>query len=398
MQEFVVAVERNFNGIEQKQLQRICCAFLEKLTNRGCLQLTSLVGKNVRHPTDVLVEATKADNVAHTVSERTRFKLIIDCTEDDSIMRLLGVMGVVELNSKSLFMLSNMLEDKELEQLRLVSGVKFAALQGKLAVLSQTEAVNECFYDLFNQHFRMVQGRNGEMSLFANIAVGGVSRRSQVKQEFSCIVHIRESQMDKMPAPFLNRFEKFRLKTSDVLSGRCRLLGNLSNYMMKAHSRVNLLVATLGRKGLFGFVDGQTIDSIFISMLPDRATPLSSVLMPSKAGDTREARSFPELFCLFLSEVMSQLYDIRDHVSAVIEDARNTLPTDLCNLLVDIVKLPTVEDGFIRECFASLSTGSNQDDSRMGKLLALLFQMVVTRIAAFRLMQIATPEAVFFHR
>ena len=42
------------------------------------------------------------------------------------------------------------------EKLRLIVGIKLAALQGSLALLSQTESINGSFYDLFNQNFRAI--------------------------------------------------------------------------------------------------------------------------------------------------------------------------------------------------------------------------------------------------
>jgi hypothetical protein len=37
-----------------------------------------------------------------------------------------------------------------------------------------------------------------------------VLRRSLVRPEFNLVVHIRESNLLEVPAPFLNRFEKYR--------------------------------------------------------------------------------------------------------------------------------------------------------------------------------------------
>ena len=83
-------------------------------------------------------------------------------------------------------------------------------MQGHTVLLSQTESVDESFYDLQNQNFREIETAVG-VSLYANIAVGGVSHRSPVDASFNCIVHVRESQLADTPAPFLNRFEKYRL-------------------------------------------------------------------------------------------------------------------------------------------------------------------------------------------
>jgi hypothetical protein len=110
------------------------------------------------------------------VAARPRFKMIIDGTEDDSILRLLRAGNVINVTGKSLFMLSNLTENVESERLRLISGVKYAALQGNLAVLSQTDSINESFYDLTNQRFSEITDRNGKPTFYTNIAVGGISR------------------------------------------------------------------------------------------------------------------------------------------------------------------------------------------------------------------------------
>jgi len=158
----------------------------------------------IRHPMDVVREA-----ILNNVGSRTRFKLIIDETKDDSIMRLLRMEGALDISKRNLFKLSCMPEGEVLEQSRLVSGVKYAAQQGLTIVLSQTEQVHESFYDLFNQNFRSFKNRDGQISHYANIAIGGISRRSLVHQSFQCIVHIKQSSIEDVPAPFLNRFEKF---------------------------------------------------------------------------------------------------------------------------------------------------------------------------------------------
>ena len=113
-------------------------------------------------------------------------------------------------------------ENAAIERLSLVSGVKFAALQGSKVVLSQTDAVNESFYDLFNQHFRCIPNRDGDDCLYVNIAVGGVSRRSKISSSFRCIVYVRKIDLKNIPAPFLNQFEKFRFSVRDLLSSKIR--------------------------------------------------------------------------------------------------------------------------------------------------------------------------------
>ena len=165
-QSFVHTVERNFNGVSLNDLG-------------WCIP-------------QVIQDALLSSNNASILSNRMHFKLIIDCTNDDSILHLLNSGEVVNNSKRSMFKLSHLPQDVILEELRLIVGMKFAALQGNLAMLSQMESINESFYNLFNQCFQAVSGYNGTVSLYANIAVGGISQRSLIKPEFECVIHMKE--------------------------------------------------------------------------------------------------------------------------------------------------------------------------------------------------------------
>ena len=82
----------------------------------------------------------------------------------------------------------------------------------------QTDEIHESFYDLFNQHFRKIKvgTQKGEKQthFFANVAIGSHSKPCRVNHEFQCIVIIKDSELAVTPAPFLNRFEKYKLSTS----------------------------------------------------------------------------------------------------------------------------------------------------------------------------------------
>ena len=84
----------------------------------------------------------------------------------------------------------------------------------------QTDDIHESFYDLFNQHFRKipVKGEGGKRTHFyANVAIGSHSKPCRVHPKFQCIVVIKESDLATTPAPFLNRFEKYRLSPKMML-------------------------------------------------------------------------------------------------------------------------------------------------------------------------------------
>ena len=83
--------------------------------------------------------------------------------------------------------------------------------------MSQTDEIHESFYDLFNQRFRSIEDPKHGTRFYANIAIGAHSKPCRVDPKFQCVVVVRESDIDKTPAPFLNRFEKYRLTHKELL-------------------------------------------------------------------------------------------------------------------------------------------------------------------------------------
>ena len=83
--------------------------------------------------------------------------------------------------------------------------------------MSQTDEIHESFYDLFNQRFRSIEDPRHGTRFYANIAIGAHSKPCRVDPKFQCVVVVRESELHQTPAPFLNRFEKYRLTHKEVL-------------------------------------------------------------------------------------------------------------------------------------------------------------------------------------
>ena len=169
------AVERNMNGAEAADLLALM-TFLRSRLGAGATLLADL-----RNPFDLLRQSL--DEQAMAERPISRYKLLIDTTVDDSILRVLRARNDLDASmadaqhSTIVLKLSDFPEDTSLQQVMLVSSVKYAAETGNTAVvLSQTEEVNESFYDLFNQHFQAIEDRDADgrrtTSYHANIALG----------------------------------------------------------------------------------------------------------------------------------------------------------------------------------------------------------------------------------
>lgn len=396
----VAAIERNFNGVTAEELRQVSACFLKPFATLPLMLSSESLEATFRHPLIVLKDALTASAASKGGGEldRPRFKLIIDCTEDDSILRLLSKGDVAEVTERSLYKLSNLQDNVDLERLRLISGVKFAALQGTFAVLSQTEPINESFYDLFNQRFREVTGRDGKVTLYANIAVGGISRRSLVRPDFECVVHVRESALVGLPAPFLNRFEKYRLTLEDVLEAGWSRLGSMAKIVAKAQKRTTEIAAVLqGRSDTFGWMENrQTLDSLFVNMLPH----LDRRIWEEEQGEKVETFSsdsnmFVDVLCDFLEQFTS-LRNVSGHTHRAILVAQDVLPVDVADALERLVSKETSSSS-LQDSLRSLVAGPAVARP-LTSILSTLIQMVLTRAVTFRLIQLATPESIFLNR
>ena len=384
--------ERNFNGILPNLFFRQANAFIKYICKSSNKNID--ISQMLRAPMKVIEEALAPTETTLDTSLRPRYKLIVDECEDDSIMRLLGVEGLLDSSQKSLFKLSNMPENSDLEKLSLVSGVKFAALQGVTVILSQTDSINESFYDLFNHHFRCLTNRDGKLSLYANIAVGGISRRCRVHPSFQCIVHVRNSELPNLPAPFLNRFKKYTLKVKYFLHSRLQAMSFLRKIIDRSRLKVDAFISCLGQNAFFAF-DEQTIDSIFLMILPSNDTSIASItlLMHNQLPSFNSFYKFINGFINMISSLNTQPAD----VEAVINIALNWFSPDLVDALNHLTsKKNCLEHGMIEK--AVLEILNCKELSVIATLIENILQMTMTRATIFNLLTLITPESLFAKR
>ena len=113
--------------------------------------------------------------------------------------------------------------------------------------MSQTDEIHESFYDLFNKCFRRIEDPKHGTRFYANIAIGAHSKPCRVDPKFQCVVVVRESELNQTPAPFLNRFEKYRLTHEEVLLTVSQHLPPCLGILLDtAYTKVNSLIQFLG--------------------------------------------------------------------------------------------------------------------------------------------------------
>ncbi|KAL7555253.1 hypothetical protein ACHAWF_018911 [Thalassiosira exigua] len=391
----VQALERNFNGVDDEKFSNICALFLQSfLRDKDCTK--ECLNQHRRHPMEVLHHALM-DNPDHDSRYNLpRYKMIIDDTNDDSVMRLLEMAGILN-SSHSFYQLSGMKEGSETEQLNLVSRVKFAAQQGdKTVVMSQVEEISECFYDLFNQHFKEFK-KDGETSYFTNIAIGGISRPCIIHPRFQCIVHVQSDQLGEMPSPFLNRFEKFQLTIDDILSWQLsRLPLGIKVMMGAALSKCEELLTHLGDESIWATRPHETLKSLFIKMV--RPTGSAEPIF-SPCQDHNSPR---RLIC---SGVLDFLQSSLVVEGMSVEDVEQSLVTSLSELrgieAIELKKVLGMETSLnqsqLEKSLGHLASDASRD-SPLSRCLDLIVRVLITRHAVFQLLKVAKPEAIYLQR
>ena len=201
------SLERNFNGSED--FAEICSKFLKlelkKVQQRRTLEILR----------DSLEDRPQEKQVLG--ENEVRYKLIIDPSEDGSLVRLLFSFGILKRDKTRIFVCSDFPDDGELEKINTIAAIRHSAVEGHTVLLNQTDSIHESFYDLFNQRFRRIDDPEKGPRYYTNIAIGAYSKLSRVHVNFQCVVVLNKSEVERTPAPFLNRFEKYRISYDTLL-------------------------------------------------------------------------------------------------------------------------------------------------------------------------------------
>uniref|UniRef100_A0A1X7UCD1 RING-type domain-containing protein n=1 Tax=Amphimedon queenslandica TaxID=400682 RepID=A0A1X7UCD1_AMPQE len=200
---------------------------------------------------------------------QVRYKLLIDSSEDQSLVRLLFRFDIFRRDATKILSCSRFPFDDNSQKLYTTAAIRHAARVGHTTLIYQAEEIQENFYDLFNQRFLCINtpGTN-EKVLFANVAIGTIIKPTRVSPFFNCAVIINNSDKSKTSKPFLNRFEKYSLSHEVLFQeslSSCQY--HIKNILVYAKNNVEDFVKNCGKSCFYGFTE-QTIDSLMLLVLP----------------------------------------------------------------------------------------------------------------------------------
>jgi hypothetical protein len=258
------AIERNFNGYQD--YENVCQQFLqannyfpEDVTRRSVVSVLK---------SSLEVESAKIDLTNE--AQKVRYKLVIDSSEDESVTRLLYAFNIVDPATTRTYMCSSFPEDGAVQEINTIAAIRHAIRKGFTIVMTQTGSIHGSFYDVFNQYFKIIEDpEKGATKFYANIAIGSNLKQCQVHRDFQCVVVIKRSELPMTPGAFLNRFEKYSLSHNDFLDARLsEIPQNLKAVLIATKSKVEEFMNFFGTSSFYGAVDGETVNSLVLSVLP----------------------------------------------------------------------------------------------------------------------------------
>jgi hypothetical protein len=207
------ALEENFNGISKEKFEELLQIFF-KAVNEKCSDFT-LPNQRRNIPT-ILEQSMKLDSVRRRLYGR--YKLIIDESEDESAVRLLAQIGVLDLDPDKIvvFRMSDFPDDvsNEVKNVEILSTIKLCMETGKTILMINTGRIHGSLYEVFNQNFS-IMATGDDRKIWSKVAIGPKTIDVVVHEDFQCIVHINRSEFQEIPPPFLSRFQKYSLSIKD---------------------------------------------------------------------------------------------------------------------------------------------------------------------------------------
>ena len=196
-----------------------------------------------------------------------RFKLVVDGTDDGSLLQLLQLKN--EFNNQcTVLSLSSFTKD-ELMPATVVSQITAAMESGSTVWLTNTRAIDGSLFDVFNQNYIVTSNSTGEEVFFVAVAMGASLEYKRVHPRFQCLVHVTKQDLTpvELSSPFLNRLEKFYIDIGDVFAHTVSAMDDSEQalaFQLRDRLRKFEDVLSIRTRGLFSDSPKDTIDSLLL--------------------------------------------------------------------------------------------------------------------------------------
>ena len=101
----------------------------------------------------------------------TRYIMAIDPTDNETAIWLLFALGICDRGKTQICYSADFASDvSEISQCEVILKVKNAMESGDTVVMINSQAINSCFYDVFNCYFDVITGTDGKYPLYIYVA------------------------------------------------------------------------------------------------------------------------------------------------------------------------------------------------------------------------------------
>ena len=369
------ALEDNFNGIQQNEFDELLKIFFQSMRETSSdfhLPRERRDEKLCRDVPTILRESMKLDSKQRRLYGR--YKLIIDESEDESAINLLLQTGILnsDPSQTTIFRMSDFSDDvnNELRNVEILSTIKLCMETGKTILMVNTSRIHGSLYDVFNQNFSIMA--TGDMrKIFSKVAIGPKTIDVVVHEDFQCIVHVKRSELEEIPAPFLSRFQKYSLSVNDFYRIRAEKLPSTEQILLKTiEEKAQSFIQHFGRQYFYG-LNESTLSSCLLSLIKinDQGEHSLSYIHQSYTQMTMKLKPFIEQTpadvqqCL-LRFVLSKLMQLVSPESLILKlpTFETELGQSLCHLYFQQQEHFSIEN-FIQQLISNPSVDNGLDDS-----------------------------------
>jgi len=234
-------IKKNFSGLGEKHdyLWRVFCLYMGKPEKEKQIMdppvkdliLNNLKDRNSRY----LMLITQSDCVSEYIESMIRAKdeleeiqEIKDINQDHEKQDNEIINGHARQNNEEHIKEIKTLVGSHMENdltnqsygFKVLSDIILYIEKGYTLIFKKIDHIYSSLYDLFNQSFSW----SGDKK-YCRVALGALyNPKCLVHKDFHCVILISEKEVEKADPPFLNRFEKYKLKIEDILDPNERLL------------------------------------------------------------------------------------------------------------------------------------------------------------------------------
>ncbi|EPY16656.1 hypothetical protein STCU_11075 [Strigomonas culicis] len=265
------ALETNFNGLPRSETLLVVNFFLDHL------KIPLRTSESLENSVKLFTESFGASSSEKDMSER-RYFLVVDPTTNDTVYR--EILRILPPTTHGL-KLSSFSSDNFNQEAEVTGAVCFHARHtGYPVLLSNSDLIHESLYNLFNKHFTVTVGNEGK-EYRTEVAVGSATRLIRVRPTFHTVVHVTLEQLAQLPAPFLDRFEKYYITPADMLqhtiSGDTTLHRILRTVTVLVQRSVEALFNCVDRCAFFGISDEENAVATFLTHVYRQWTDVETI-------------------------------------------------------------------------------------------------------------------------